>query len=246
MQLYKIKAWQKYFKDRYIGIGSLLVVSFFFSALSRASEKDLYDFLWLDPDKTVYVLQNKEFAKSKTFYADLGYLSGLSSNFQSTNGINLNVGYFFNEEVGVEFVYNYYRNKDNDDMESLRRVNGVVPFMRRLDQSVAMLAIWSPFYGKINTFNKIFYFDFNFGLGPAFVQSNSNSLTATDRSAEGFSDESQMGALAKIAFRFHINQRMHVGVELQNTYFYNYGSIRSEGKQLNSFTDAIFKVGISF
>ena len=36
-----------------------------FPTVLPASEKDLYNFLWLDPDKKVYVLQNKIHKKSK-------------------------------------------------------------------------------------------------------------------------------------------------------------------------------------
>jgi len=46
----------------------------------KASEKDLYDFLWLDPDKSVYVLQNKVYKKKNSFYGSVGFLQGQSSN----------------------------------------------------------------------------------------------------------------------------------------------------------------------
>ena len=47
-----------------------------------AAEKDLYDFLWLDPDKQVYVLQNKVHKKEHTIYANAGMGLGLSSTFK--------------------------------------------------------------------------------------------------------------------------------------------------------------------
>lgn len=37
-----------------------------------SGEENLYDFLWLDPDKSVYVLQNKTHEKKGSFYFDLG------------------------------------------------------------------------------------------------------------------------------------------------------------------------------
>jgi hypothetical protein len=40
----------------------------------KANEKDLYDFMWLDPDKKVYVLQNKVHKKERTIYINLGLL----------------------------------------------------------------------------------------------------------------------------------------------------------------------------
>ena len=60
----------------------------------QAGENDLYDFLWLDPDKSVYVLQNKIYAKNKSLYLDMGYINGLSNAFQDTTGAQLKLGYY--------------------------------------------------------------------------------------------------------------------------------------------------------
>ena len=85
----------------------------------HAGEKSLYDFLWLDPDKKVYVLQNKLYKKENTFYLDIGYLSNFTSKFQDTNGFNLKTGYYFHEEWGLEFFYNNYVNSNNDDYNNV-------------------------------------------------------------------------------------------------------------------------------
>lgn len=214
--------------------------------MSYGAEGDLYDFLWLDPDKSVYVLQNKEFAKEKTNYIDLAYLSGLSSGFQDTRGASLNIGRFFTEEWGAEFIYNIYNNKNNDSYDNVRRVNGAVPFMRKLDQSYGLAAIWSPFYGKINTFNKIYYFDLYFGLGVLKLEGNSNSESATNPNSDAFKDEDYVAGLIKVGLKFHLNQRFHLGVEWQSTHYQSYGPIRSQGKSLVSNSDALLKLGILF
>jgi hypothetical protein len=130
-----------------------------------AAEDDLYDFLWLDQDKKVYVLQNKVYEKKKTFYANLGYIKGMNTNFQSTMGIHGSFGYNFKEEWAVEALYHTYSNNDDDNYKSIQEVNGSRPFVRRASAKVGLMAVWSPFYGKVNTFNKIIYFDWSFGLG---------------------------------------------------------------------------------
>ena len=70
----------------------------------RADEKDLYDFLWLDPDKKVYVLQNKVHKKEHTVYANVGIGTGLSSDFQDTSMFHANAGFFFTEEWGIKIL----------------------------------------------------------------------------------------------------------------------------------------------
>jgi len=59
----------------------------------HAGEESLYDFLWLDPDKKVYVLQNKLYKKEHSFYFDACYISNFTSKFQDTNGFALKAGY---------------------------------------------------------------------------------------------------------------------------------------------------------
>lgn len=55
-------------KVNYRNISALALVLFTLSAPAlRADEKDLYDFMWLDPDKKVYVLQNKVHKKAILF-----------------------------------------------------------------------------------------------------------------------------------------------------------------------------------
>ena len=76
--------------------GILLLTIFSLSA--QAGENDLYDFLWLDPDKSVYVLQNKIYPKDNSFYLDISYGTGLSGDFQDTNGAGIKGGYYFAEE----------------------------------------------------------------------------------------------------------------------------------------------------
>ena len=48
-----------------IALATALVV-LFVTKNTHAGEKSLYDFLWLDPDKKVYVLQNKIYKKEHT------------------------------------------------------------------------------------------------------------------------------------------------------------------------------------
>ena len=58
---------------------SLLFFLCLFSQTLKAGERDLYDFLWLDPDKSVFVLQNKLYPKDGSLYFELGYLSNITS-----------------------------------------------------------------------------------------------------------------------------------------------------------------------
>jgi outer membrane beta-barrel protein len=234
-------------------ITTLLTAALISSAASlevKATEDDLYKFLWLDPDKKVYVLQNKLFKKEKTFYSQLGYLSSLSGEYQDTNGINFKAGYYFNEEWAVEMFYNSYSNSNNEAYENLQRINQSVPFIRRINSSYGAMGVWSPFYGKINTFNKIIYFDWNFGLGLAKIDAESNKDTVSDPLASStFKKESYVGGVAKTGLRVHATKSFFIGIDLQRTIYQAPGPTidgQASSDKLRGTSDVILSVGFSF
>ena len=134
-------------KVRIVGI----LFSLFISLNTIAGENDLYDFLWLDPDKSVYVLQNKIYPKDKSFYVDLGFVSNITSTFQDSNGGALRAGYHFHEEWAVEFGHIQYSNSDNNALDAVEFTTGSTPFVRKPVSSTSLFLIYSPSYGKINT-----------------------------------------------------------------------------------------------
>ena len=216
----------------------------------RADEKDLYDFMWLDPDKKVYVLQNKVHKKEKMVYFNLGYGIGLSSNFQNTSNIHSNFGFNLSEEWAIEGLYTKYNNSDNEALENLKRLNGSIPFIRKTESNFGLLAKWSPFYGKINTFNKIFYFDWSLSAGLGKLNTKSNATTVAETAmANTYKDESYTSAIAKTGLSFHANKNIHIGLDLiMNNY-------KAPGPTINNITpsskirnnmDTVLTLGFSF
>lgn len=226
-----------------IALGLMLI----FSKNTHAGEKSLYDFLWLDPDKKVYVLQNKLYKKEHSVYFDLGYISNMTSKFQDTNGFSLKGGYYFHEEFGVELFYNQYANSNNDDYNNVKLINQAVPFIRRLNSSYGAVAIWSPFYGKINTFNKIYYFDWSFGAGLSKVNAESNIKSVRINNAPNkYEKETYTGAILKTKVKFHVTENVHLGLEYMNTYYKAPGPKDPKSDKLRTNTDVILSVGFSF
>jgi outer membrane beta-barrel protein len=241
----------KHLNCKKISLYSLFLVSFTLSAPAlRADEKDLYDFLWLDPDKKVYVLQNKVHKKAKTVYLNLGTGMGLSSNFQDTSLLHTNFGYYISEEWAVEAIYSKYSNKDNEALENLKRLNGSVPFIRKTDSNMGLLAKWSPFYGKINTFNKIFYFDWSFGLGLGKLETTSNATSVSvPLQANTYQKESYTSLIGKTGLSFHASKNFHIGVDLiMNNYKAPGPTIngRAPASKIRNNMDAVITLGVSF
>ena len=197
---------------------SLLLTLLALPLSSQAGESHLYDFLWLDPDKKVYVLQNKIYQKKNSLYLDIGFTTNTTSEFEDINGASLKLGYYFHEEWAFELLRNTYSSSTNSAFESVKAVNGTEPFIRRPTQITALLLVWSPFYGKINTFNKIYYFDWSFGLGYGEMNAQSNlSSVRNPGSPNIFEDENYNPIILKTNIKFHLNKNFHIGLEFLNS-----------------------------
>lgn len=228
-----------------LAITALLFTAAPFNA--TASEKDLYDFLWLDPDKKVYVLQNKIYPKTNSFYVDIGYAQNMTGEFQDTTGGQLKAGYFWNEEFAVELNHLQFGSQNNSAYNGIRAVNGAEPFIRRGIKTTSLFLIWSPFYGKINTFNKIFYFDVYFGAGSGSMtmESNLDSVTKKDTKSQ-FKTETFVPVQFKTGAKLHINRHVHVGIEFMNNNFQAGSAENPNSNKWRQSNDFIFSVGVSF
>ena len=84
--------------------------------------------------------------------------------------------FFFTEELGVELLYSSNSGKENDTAQAVRNPggSGSIPFRRIVDKYYGAYFLWSPFYAKVNTFNKIIYLDWILGVGYANMSENSN------------------------------------------------------------------------
>lgn len=233
-----------------IAVNTMVLSTITVAPTVMAAEKDLYDFLWLDPDKKVYVLQNKVHKKEHTVYANLGVGSGLSSTFQDTSALHGNFGYNITEEWAVEALYTSYSNKDNEAFENLKRLNGSIPFIRKTKSNYGLIAKWSPFYGKINTFNKIFYFDWSFGLGLGKLSTESNAATvAVPSHANTYANESYTSVIGKTELTLHATKNIHVSLGLIMNNFKAPGPTINgavTNNKLRNNLDALLTVGFSF
>ena len=228
-------------------ICSFLLVLFFLNMV-KASETDHYDFLWLDPDKAVYVLQNKVFEKKGSFFADISYLQNGSSEFQNSTGFNLSAGYFFHEEWAVQTFFTTYSNSDNSSFLNVTQINGSEPFVRRSAMLLGGGVLWSPFYGKINTFNKIFYFDLSFGMGVAQIsteESDVDTLLDPLVTTEYF-PKTYSALQVETALKVYINKTINVHFKISDSIYKAPGPRDVNDKKIRHSVDTMIGIGFSF
>ena len=239
-------------KNKKIAMNLILFLSMLIgiSLEVKAAEKDLYDFLWLDPDKKVYVLQNKVHKKEHTAYANLGVGLGLSSTFQDTSLFHGNIGFYLNEEFAIEALYTGYSNKENEAFTNLENLTSKIPFIRKTKSNYGVIAKWSPFYGKINTFNKIFYFDWSFGLGLGKLNTESNAATVGNSAIpNNYASESYTSVIGKTELTLHASKNIHLSIGLIMNNFKAKGPTINNNpgsEKLRNNLDSLFSVGFSF
>lgn len=224
-----------------------VVVSFFSTSFYvSAAEDNLYDFLWLDPDKSVYVLQNRTYRKKNKFFIELDGLKVVGDEFLNAYGVSGKAGYFLSEEWGVSLNYTSYINSFNDNFKNLSSSN-IEPFLRQFQSIIAASVLYTPFYGKVNTYNSIIYFDWGFHAGLASIKAESNLLTASDLVAGvSFLDESYIGLIYGTDFKIHLNSSFYINLELRAISYSAESTPSNKSKKtLQTHTDFLFGVGFS-
>ena len=205
-----------------IKIFSILCFVLLFSNLqySRAGEYSTYNFSWLDPDKEVYVLQNRKFRKKRRAFLSGGIGKGLSGAFVDSMQVQGRAGFFFKEEYGIGFIYSRNSSEENDTAKSLPQYAASNAFRRLVESYRGGMFLWSPFYSKANFFNQIFYYDFIIGLGYVELSEFNNRL-AIDRRDPELPDkqESHMGPLIDLEMKFFITPRINTSLNVNSVYY---------------------------
>ena len=216
----------------------------------KAAEGDIYNFNWLDPDKEVYVLQNRKFRKKGKVHVNGGFGLTTGKAFVDANVIQGRVGYFFKEEFGFEFLYSKNSGKENSTAATVRNEGsaGSIPFRRIVQDYAGGMLMWSPFYAKVNTFNKIVYFDWIIGLGMAKINEENNReefLNIGSRSIN--TPESHTGIMWDTALKFYINQNVDLRLDLTGIHYQaDQAAVSNPTKTWYSNWDLSLSLGYSF
>lgn len=230
----------------------LILLSLIMSTAVLADEKSLYNFSWLDSDKEIYVLQNRKFRKDGHVYIGGTGAYNLSQDFLDAYGVTARGGYFFSEDWGIELVYGRFNSTESDTAKGVKE-QGAYPFYREIESYMGGMLMWSPFYSKINTFNRVYYFDWMFGLGVASINTKDNrklfdpSIPAASRNAK--TSENNLGALWNTGFRFYVNQNWSIRLDITGV-SYKADKTKSDGTNKSTssklFTNYDLGLGLNY
>lgn len=188
------------------------------SLSSLASEKSLYNFKWLDQDKEVYVLQNRKFRKSGKVSVSAGFGQTTGRSYVEGTAMQARASYFLKEDWGLEFMYSA-NDGDENDLAVKVRDQGAVPYFRIIDSYKGVNLVWSPFYSKINIFNKILYYDWMFSLGYMSIENSDNRVRFTTSSDATLTSETNNGYQIGTTLLFYLTEHFGLRIDISHIRF---------------------------
>lgn len=213
------------------------------AAIAAEDKDEDYQFSWLDPDKKVYVLQNRRYRKANRLGVFLSAGSNLSNPFKSEYLGSGRATFWLTEQFGVEGMFSFYSNSDNSTLLALKTVNSTaLPFVRENRSAYGGLITWAPWYAKINFFNKILYFDWfvSGGIGQLLTAVDRNRIAAA---TSNYRNEALFAGLFGTGLNFYLTNHFSVRFDLAGL---AYRATGADDVTVYTFTNFDFTAGIGF
>jgi outer membrane beta-barrel protein len=218
------------------------------AAFAAAADDD-YNFSWLDPDKKIYVLQNRKFRKAHA--ADIYIMGGmgLGETYRKAYQYQPRLGYWFNEDFGIEGFYTGRFNSNNNAYTALAQEiavgGGSTPLIREVSSQMGVLLNWAPWYAKINVFNTILYFDWYFSLGLGSMGTDIGPKTKADNPSL-WKSENLFAVYLGTGHIFHLSEKFMARLDFLG-HFYSakiYGGLAGAPADSSIFSNFDMNLGI--
>ncbi|MBI2606851.1 MAG: outer membrane beta-barrel domain-containing protein [Deltaproteobacteria bacterium] len=202
-----------------------------------------YNFSWLDPDKKVYVLQNRKYRKARKFGIFLSGGVNLTNPFKTEFAGLPRAAFWFSEQIGIELFYARLSNSDNDTFSALKKVSAsALPFVREHRDYYGAVLSWVPWYSKLNFFNRILYFDWslNGGVGQVKTAVDQNNKAA---GPVNYQEEAFTAFFFGTAQNFFLSRDWSVRLDLVGMAYRAKGA---DNATLRTFTNFDFTAGVGY
>jgi outer membrane beta-barrel protein len=184
-----------------------------------ASDSEQYNFSWLDPEKKIYVLQNRRYVKAKRLMLSAMGGTSYSDPYRDAYALNARAAFYFSESLGVEGFYSKAFTSENNNYEALKQVSpATLPVVREVRSQIGANLQWVPWYAKINVFNQILYFDWYFSAGAGTLNVDLDTRTrSTDPAA--YTPKSYFAFFLGTGQMFHISDRVAVRLDFSSALY---------------------------
>ncbi|MEK7690384.1 MAG: outer membrane beta-barrel domain-containing protein [Bdellovibrionota bacterium] len=197
----------------------VLTLSFPIAKSQLAQAGDEYNFNWLDPEKKVYVLQNRRYLKSPRVLFSLMGGPALSNPYRDTWKVDPRIAFYINEQFGIEAFYSFFANSENSNYKALTyAAKNTLPVIREIRSSVGGLLHWVPWYAKINFFNQILYFDWYLAAGAGMLGTAIDTRTSADQ-LESFVTQNRFAGFWGTGHQYHLSKYFTVRLDFMGAVF---------------------------
>ncbi len=221
----------------------LFLIGFVFLQPTVSYCDEEYNFSWLDPDKKVYVLQNRRYRKAERLGV---YISGglnLSNPFRTEYSAVPRVAFWLSEQFGFEAFYGLVSTSANATLTALRTVSAsALPFVRENRGYFGGVGTWTPWYSKLNFFNKILYFDWFVHAGLGQIQTAVDENTRATGSPN-YRLENLTTLFLGTGQNFFLNQHFQVRLDLIGMFYRARGA---DNVTTRTFSDFDFTTGLGY
>ncbi len=182
--------------------------------LASSESEGEYSFRWLDPDKKIYVLQNRKYRKSRHLLVSALFGRGLNGTYRSSFNIDPRLSYYFTEELGFEVFYSHFLNSETSTYQNLVAASPTtLPNIREVTGMLGVNFKWVPWYSKINVFNEILYFDWFFSIGLGKVNLRVDTRSSSTASST-YVQQSPLGLFLGMGQMFHVSESFLIRLDL--------------------------------
>ncbi|MBY0470654.1 outer membrane beta-barrel domain-containing protein [bacterium] len=237
-------------KRKLLGLGFFILQAFAVwsgpaLAAPPPAENEEYNFNWLDPDKKIYVLQNRKYTKANKVLLSGFIGTNVSAPFRTSYSFEPRFAYYFNEMFGIETFYALSTNAENSTFQALKTANPTsLPVVREIRAKYGIMLHYVPWYAKINVFNQVLYFDWYLAGGVGTVQAARDTRTSA-AAASVYENENYFSFFWSTGHQYHLSRTFVVRLDFSGTYFTAplYGTA-SQGLGNTLFADYNFAVGV--
>lgn len=185
--------------------------------------KKLEDKYWAAKDDDYGVIQNRTFSKTGKLYLSAVYGPLINDPFAKAKASGAMLGYFINEDFGIEFSYLTYGSTQNDTVTSYEtQFGGAKPDFNLVKASKTLSLTYTPFYAKMAFMNLgILYFDMGFTLGLGQTDYEIQKVNKDGVGNKSQANEMQSGTSYEIGFvqQLFINRNVAFRLDIKNSFY---------------------------
>ncbi len=180
---------------------------------------DAFNFNWLDPEKKIYVLQNRKYLKSNRPLLSVMAGPSISNAYRKTFDFTGAFAYYPEEIWGLEVFYTLFANQENNTFAALTdATKNVIPVIREIRSQFGIDFHYVPWYSKINVFNQILYFDWYFsgGLGAIHTALDTRASALV---ASVFQNEDFFSLFAGTGQQYHLSRSLLFRIDFTGAFY---------------------------